>query len=250
MKPAGDADTLAAWIGAAGRIAGFTGAGISTESGVPDFRSPGSPWLVNKPIPYDQFLASEAARCEGWRRKFAMDDLYAGASPSAGHRYFARLVDEGRMSAIITQNIDGLHQAAGVQHDRVIELHGNGTYALCIECGRRYELRRVRQAFEASGRAPLCEVCGGFVKSGTVSFGQPMPLEPMRRARELSEAVDLFLVAGSSLVVHPAASFPVLAKRAGARLVIINREPTGLDALADLVIRSDIGALVALITAK
>ena len=250
MSAAGAADSLARWISEAKRIVGFTGAGISTESGVPDFRSPGSPWMTHKPIPYDQFLASEAARCEGWRRKFAMDDLYAGAEPASGHRFLAGLVTNGRMPAIITQNIDGLHQAAGVPPDRVIELHGNGTYALCIDCRRRYELRAIRRSFEATGRAPTCEVCDGFVKSGTISFGQAMPPEPMRRARELSESADLFLVMGSSLVVHPAASFPVLARRAGARLVIINREPTGLDSVADLVIHADIGPVVAEIAAR
>jgi len=238
------APTLARWIAQSRCIVGFTGAGISTESGVPDFRSPGSPWLANRPIPFDQFLASEAARREAWRRKFAMDDLYAGAAPSAGHRFLARLVAEGRAPAIVTQNIDGLHQASGVPDDKVIELHGNGTYARCLDCGQRHELAQVRAAFAASDRAPRCEACGGIVKSATISFGQAMPAEPMRQARALAEQADLFLVMGSSLVVYPAASFPLLAKRAGARLVIINREPTELDSLADLVIHDEIGALV------
>lgn len=238
------APTLARWIAQSRCIVGFTGAGISTESGVPDFRSPGSPWLANRPIPFDQFLASEAARREAWRRKFAMDDLYAGAAPSAGHRFLARLVAEGRAPAIVTQNIDGLHQASGVPDDKVIELHGNGTYARCLDCGQRHELAQVRAAFAASELAPRCEACGGIVKSATISFGQAMPAEPMRQARALAEQADLFLVMGSSLVVYPAASFPLLARRAGARLVIINREPTELDSLADLVIHDEIGALV------
>lgn len=236
-----DTETLARWIAEARCIVGFTGAGISTESGVPDFRSPGSPWMQNKPVPFDQFMASAAMRCEAWRRKFAMDDLYAGAQPSPGHMFFAALVDRGRMPAIITQNIDGLHQASGIPHDKVVELHGNGTYALCLGCTRRYELRLVRQRFEASGDAPACDVCGGIIKSATISFGQPMPAEPMRRARELAEQADLFLVAGSSLVVYPAAGFPILAKRGGARLVIVNREPTEMDTIADLAIHDQIG---------
>lgn len=234
---------LASWIREARVIAGFTGAGISTESGVPDFRSADSPWMRHKPIPFDQFMASAAMRAEAWRRKFAMDDLYAGAAPSDGHYFFARLVAEGRMPALITQNIDGLHQAAGIPPDRVIELHGNGTYAHCLSCTRRYPLGAVRAAFEASGEAPACTVCGGIVKSATISFGQAMPAEPMRRARELAETCDLFIVAGSSLVVYPAAALPVLASRRGARLVIINREPTELDSMADLVIHEEIGVV-------
>lgn len=231
-------------IGAARQVAAFTGAGLSTECGVPDFRSPGSPWLVNKPIPYQAFLASAEARREAWRRKFAMDDSFAGARPGRGHAALARLAREGRMPAVITQNIDGLHQASGLSEGQVIELHGNGSYATCLDCGLRHELGPIRRAFEASGRPPRCEACDGLVKSATISFGQAMPQEAMRRAAALAQDCDLFLAIGSSLVVFPAASLPVLAKRAGARLVIINREPTPFDAEADLVIRGDIGAVL------
>ena len=244
MRDNPDIRRLAGWIAGAQRIVGFSGAGISTESGVPDFRTPGSPWLVNQPIPFGQFMASAANRREAWRRKFAMDDLYAGARPSGGHAYFASLVAQGRMSAVITQNIDGLHQAAGVPPGKVIELHGNGTYALCLSCGQRHELARVRQQLAGEGDAPCCDACGGIVKSGTISFGQPMPTEPMQRAREAATAADLFIAVGSSLVVYPAAGFPILAKQAGARLVLINREPTGLDRHADLVIHCEIGDAV------
>lgn len=226
------------------RIVGFTGAGISTECGVPDFRSPGSPWMVNKPIPYAAFVASEAARLEAWRRKFTMDDHYAGARPGRGHAAFARLVAAGIMPAVITQNIDGLHQASGIGEAAVVELHGNGTYARCLSCGARHELGFVRPRFEATGSPPACTACGGILKSATVSFGQPMPREAMQRAQELALTCDLFLVAGSSLVVFPAAGLPVVAVRAGAPLVIINREPTELDALATLVIRADIGEVL------
>jgi NAD-dependent deacetylase len=222
-------------------VVAFTGAGISTESGVPDFRSPGSPWLANKPIDFDLFVSSEAARVEAWRRKFTMDDLYQGARPSRGHRALAALAASGKVSVVITQNIDGLHQAAGLPGDRIIELHGNGTYATCLDCGRRHELHDLRRAFEATGRAPRCTGCGGIVKSATVSFGQAMPVDAMRRATEAALACDLFLAIGSSLVVYPAAGLPLLAKRSGARLVIINREPTDLDAAADLVIAGEIG---------
>jgi NAD-dependent deacetylase len=222
-------------------IVAFTGAGISTESGVPDFRSPNSPWMRNKPIPFERYLASADARREAWRRKFTMDDLYAGAKPSRGHLALASLVRAGRMPAVITQNIDGLHQEAGVPAAKVIELHGNGTYATCLSCGCRYELPWVRARLEASGEAPACEACGGIVKSATISFGQAMPEAAMRRAQEVALACDLFLAIGSSLVVYPAAGFPIVAKRNGAQLVIINREPTDLDDMADLVVNADIG---------
>ena len=235
---------LADLLAGAERIVAFTGAGISTESGIPDFRSPGSPWLKNQPIDFDRFVASEAARREAWRRKFAMDDLYRGAGPGPGHAALARLVLQGRSPGIVTQNIDGLHQASGVPDDRIVELHGNGTYAKCLGCGRRHELADVRIAFEASERAPVCESCGEPVKSATVSFGQAMPEEAMRRASEWTLACDLFLAVGSSLQVYPAAGFPQLAKRNGARLVILNREPTALDDIADLVLHAEIGAVL------
>ena len=235
-------ETLHAMLDAAGSIVAFTGAGISTESGVPDFRSAGSPWMVNKPIPFEAFVKSREARAEAWRRKFAMDDHYAGATPNAGHRALARLVGQGRAPAIITQNIDGLHQASGVPDAQVIELHGNGTYATCLGCGRRHELAEIRPAFEATGEPPDCGACGGPVKSATISFGQAMPQDKMIRAQQLALEAELFLVLGSSLVVYPAATLPVIAKRREATLIIVNREPTELDAIADLVVRAEIGA--------
>jgi NAD-dependent deacetylase len=226
------------------RMVAFTGAGISTESGVPDFRSPNSPWMIHKPIPFDAFVASASVRQEAWRRKFAMDDLYRGAAPSAGHRALANLVAEGRIRAIVTQNIDGLHQASGVPAGQVIEIHGNGTYAKCLDCDARHEIADIRAAFEAKGFAPACRDCGGILKSATISFGQRMPLAAMARAEALARDCDLFLVAGSSLVVYPAADLPILAKASGARLVILNREPTPLDSDADLVVRGEIGAVL------
>ena len=232
--------TLQDMIQEARIVAGFTGAGISTESGIPDFRSPDSPWMRNKPIPFALFLESPKARREAWRRKFTMDDLYRGAQPSAGHIGFASLIASGRMPAVITQNIDGLHQASGLGEDQVIELHGNGTYAKCLSCSRRHELDWVRYHFERNGDPPECIVCGGILKSATISFGQSMPEEAMRRARRLAASCDLFLVAGSSLVVFPAATFPSFAKDNGARLVLVNREPTPLDKAADLVIHAEI----------
>ena len=226
------------------RAVGFTGAGISTECGIPDFRSPDSPWMRNKPIDFRLFVSDPLMREEAWRRKFAMDDIYAGAGPGRGHRAFAQLVASAKMGAIITQNIDGLHQAAGVPADKVIELHGNGTYAKCLDCGMRHELPDVRREFERTGAAPEC-ACGGAIKSATISFGQSMPEAAMRRAQEETETCDLFLAVGSSLVVYPAAGFPVLARRNGAILAIINREETALDDEADIVLRGDIGDILA-----
>lgn len=155
----------------------------------------------------------------------------------------SRLIADGLMSAVITQNIDGLHQASGIAADQVIELHGNGTYATCLACGVRHELEPIRRKFEADGRAPTC-LCGGAVKSATIAFGQAMPVEPMRRAQRVAESCDLMLAIGSSLVVYPAASFPLLAKENGAALVIINRDPTPFDEIADLVLHGDIGAIL------
>jgi NAD-dependent deacetylase len=219
----------------------FTGAGISTESGIPDFRSPGGIWTKMAPIDFSDFLASEEARRETWRRRFEADDMWRGARPNRGHRAVAELVRRGTVAAVVTQNIDGLHQASGVRDGQVIELHGNSTYAHCLDCARRYEIGELRTAFERDGTAPVCGICGGWVKTATISFGQAMPVEAMRRAEIETLAADLFIVAGSSLVVYPAAAFPELAKRNGATLVIVNREPTGLDRLADLVLNRAIG---------
>ena len=232
-------------IAQARRIVPFTGAGISTESGIPDFRSPGGLWARNRPIPYGEFLASQDARDEAWRRRFAMEPTFAAARPGRGHRALAALYKAGKIPAVVTQNIDNLHQASGVAAADVIELHGNTTYARCIGCENAYDLAWVRQRFDRDGRAPSCPVCGQPVKTATISFGQAMPDAAMRRAAELAQQCDLFVAIGSSLVVWPAAGIPMLAKNAGARLVIINNEPTAQDEHADLVIRHDIGETLA-----
>ena len=232
---------LAGIIEGARQAVVFTGAGISTESGIPDFRSPGGIWTKMAPIDFSDFLASEEARRETWRRRFEADDTWRNAQPNRGHRAVAELVRRGTAAAIITQNIDGLHQASGVPAEQVIELHGNSTYAHCLDCAQRYEIAKLRTAFERDGTAPVCGSCGGWVKTATISFGQAMPVAAMRRAEVETLAADLFIVAGSSLVVYPAAGFPELAKRNGATLVIINREPTGLDPIADLVLNRSIG---------
>ena len=235
-------DDLEAMIAEAENIVAFTGAGISTESGIPDYRSPGGIWTKMRPIDFGDFLASAEARRETWRRKFASHEVLASATPNAGHRALARLVEQGKMTAVITQNIDGLHQTSGVPDDKVIELHGNATYTTCLDCRRRYELDWVREIFSVNERLPLCTACGGMVKTATISFGQSMPEAEMERAHAATLGADLFIVLGSSLVVYPAAGFPIMAKRNGSRLVIVNREPTDQDELADLVINAEIGA--------
>jgi NAD-dependent protein deacetylase/lipoamidase len=232
---------LARLIRAARRAVIFTGAGISTESGIPDFRSPGGIWTKYRPIDFEEFMTSDEARREAWRRKFATDPTIRAAQPNRGHRAVAALVRSGKAASVITQNIDGLHQASGVAEERVIELHGNTTYAHCLDCAKRYEIEALRVQFAKSEVAPLCDDCGGFVKTATISFGQPMPQKAMERAERETLAADLFLVLGSSLVVYPAASFPELAKHKGAILVIVNRDPTGLDDVADLVLNRAIG---------
>jgi NAD-dependent deacetylase len=237
-----DIERLQEAIASAKRIVAFTGAGISTESGIPDFRSPGGIWTKYKPIYFDDFMSSEEMRRESWRRKFATDEVMLKAEPNAGHRALAKLVEQGRMSAIITQNVDGLHQRSGVPESRIIELHGNATYASCLDCGHRCGLDPIRRAFLDGGKLPLCEKCDGIVKTATISFGQAMPEIQMARARDETLACDLLIVLGSSLVVYPAAGFPGMAKRKGAKLVIVNRDPTDQDDSADMVVHGEIGA--------
>jgi NAD-dependent deacetylase len=219
----------------------FTGAGISTESGIPDFRSPGGIWTKYQPIDFRDFMASEEMRRESWRRKFASDAVMSKAEPNAGHLAVAKLVREGKVSIVITQNVDGLHQLSGVAEDKVIELHGNSTYAACLDCGKRYELNDIRRVFEKDETLPVCDQCSGIIKTATISFGQAMPGAAMRAAETETLACDLFLAIGSSLVVYPAAGFPQLAKRNNARLIILNRDATALDGIADLVLHSEIG---------
>ena len=239
-----DRARLAELIDAARRVVVFTGAGISTESGIPDFRSPGGVWSRMKPIYFQEFVASEARRREAWTRAFSGVAGWVGAEPNAGHRAVARLVEQGKCSAVITQNVDNLHQDAGVPTARVIELHGNASYATCLDCGLRHELAELKGPFLERGEIPACRACGGLVKTAVVSFGQPMPEAAMARAEAETLACDLFLVLGSSLVVYPAAGFPLMARRNGAGLAIVNREPTEQDAYASLVLHEEIGPLM------
>jgi NAD-dependent deacetylase len=227
--------TLRQWVDEAENVVIFTGAGMSTDSGIPDFRSPGGVWTRMAPIMFQDFIASEENRIEAWRRKFAMSDELGTPQPNDGHKAVAQLVANGKVSAVITQNI-------GIAEDKIIELHGNGSYAVCLDCDLRHELSDIRASFEGNNMAtaPGCQNCGGMVKTATVSFGQSMPEAQMKRAEAATLSCDLFIAIGSSLQVFPAAGFPVLARHNGARLVIINREPTELDDTASLVINESI----------
>jgi len=229
-------------IRAAGHLVAFTGAGISTESGIPDFRGPQGLWKRYQPIQYREFLRDPEARREYWRRKV---ELYPGirdARPNAGHLALASLFAAGVLKTVITQNIDGLHQKAGLPAERVIEIHGSEAHIVCVDCGRRFPWEQVLASF--NGDCPRCDACGGWLKPATISFGQPMPEEETRRAFAEAAAADLLLVVGSSLQVYPAASIPGETRRAGGRVVIVNNEPTAQDEIADLVLRGQAGEIL------
>lgn len=236
---AGTHQQIAEWLLDARSAVAFTGAGISTESGIPDFRSPGGIWTKTQPVYFDDFQASADARYEYWRQKAAAHRDFADARPNAGHRTLADWQRAGRLRAVITQNIDGLHQDAGC--DRLLELHGTARFVACLSCRARFGSSEMVQRFLAEDRPPECPHCGGLTKHATVSFGQSLPPEVLEECQQLSQDADLFFALGSSLIVQPAASLPLLASRSGARLVIINRDPTPLDELADAVIRESIG---------
>jgi NAD-dependent deacetylase len=226
---------------AGGRVVIFTGAGMSTESGIPDFRGPGGIWSRMKPIYFQEFIASEPRRREAWTRTFSGVAGWTGAKPNAGHHCVTRWVAEGKVTGIITQNVDNLHQDSGAPEAQVIELHGNAGYALCLGCGLRHELADLRGPFVERGEIPVCRACGALVKTATISFGQPMPAAKLALAQAWARDCRLFLVLGSSLAVFPAAQLPLTAKAHGAQLAIVNREPTEQDAYADLVLHETIG---------
>jgi len=241
-EPLEGAAVLAERVAQAETVVIFTGAGISTESGIPDFRGPNGLWTKIEPIYYDEFVSSETARREDWKRRFAFRDQIAAVEPNVAHRAIARLIASGKANAVITQNIDGLHGRAGVPDDRLIELHGNATFATCLSCDARVELDEAEAIIAATGRTPRC-ACGGLIKAAVISFGQAMPSREMQRAEEAIQQADLFVAVGSSLTVQPAATLPMIAKYEGAELIIVNGEPTPLDGLADRVLRGSIGTV-------
>ncbi len=243
MPRADSIETLAGWLRAATSAVAFTGAGVSTESGIPDFRSPGGVWSRFRPVYYQDFVTSREARVRYWRMRCALYREFAGARPNDGHRALAELERRGALQAVVTQNIDGLHQDAGSR--RVVELHGTARAIACIACGRDFPVSEVMAVVEADEQAaPDCDACGAPVKARTVAFGQPMPEAEMQEATNLAMRADLFLAIGSSLTVEPAASLPRIAAECGARLVIINQTQTALDDVARLLIREPIGAVL------
>ena len=222
------------------KIVIFTGAGISTESGIPDFRGPKGFWKTNTPIYFQDFVSSEEVRRKSWEAKFS-SDIIKKAKPNVGHYAVANIINSKESAHLITQNVDNLHQDAGVPDNKITEIHGNASYASCLDCGIRYELKPIKKNFQENETVPYCDSCGGIIKTATISFGQPMPEEGMQIAQRKTLGCDLFITIGTSLVVYPAAGFPKLAKEIGARLIIINNEPTDFDPIADLVIHEQIG---------
>jgi NAD-dependent protein deacetylase/lipoamidase len=233
-------------VRAARRIVVFSGAGISTESGIPDFRGPGGVWEKFDPADFhiDRFLASPESRRRYWQRSTAMYDQIRRARPNAAHHAVTALEALGKLGAVITQNVDGLHQAAGTSPERIVELHGNTRFIACLSCGQRLAREAFQPRVSAEGDAPDCEQCGGLMKPATISFGQMLKPESLWRAAEETDACDLFLVIGSSLVVYPAAEFPIRALRAGAPLVILNQQETPHDPHATLVLNASAGAVM------
>jgi NAD-dependent deacetylase len=224
------------------RIVALTGAGISTESGILDFRSPGGLWPRGiKPITLQDFIASEDARLEDWRRRFRMNAEFAAAHPNAGHLGLAKLAGERRLRMLITQNIDSLHGRGGVRPELIIEIHGNSAVGRCLYCQTPMSLETVCAIIDDTGASPRC-ACGGLVKAAVISFGQKVPDALLQRASAAAQEADLFLVVGSSLQVQPAATLPLVAKRSGAALAIVNRDATPLDQVADFVVHRPIGA--------
>ena len=221
------------------KVVFFTGAGISTNSGIPDFRGPKGVWKTSTPIYFQDFISSKEKRIESWQRKFGNELSIDSAMPNEGHKKIAEIM-KIKDSFLVTQNVDNLHQNSGVDETKISELHGNATYAKCLECGKRYELDILRTEFLKTNEPPMCSACGGIIKTATISFGQAMPEEEMQISQRKAIESDLFICIGTSLAVFPAADLPLLAKETGAVLVILNNEPTQMDQYADLVINRDI----------
>ena len=245
-------EKAAALILKARKIVAFTGAGVSTESGIPDFRSPGGIWEKYQPVYFDDFLASEAARREFWQRSRVTYPLVRAAEPNPTHLALRELEGIGKLEAIITQNIDHLHHKAGSSPEKIIEIHGTVAYAICLDCKKIYDRDELQRELEATEEivAPRCRVCRGLLKDATVSFGQAMPEKEMAEASQKARTCDLMIVLGSSLVVYPAAYLPQYAREAGAELIIINLAPTSLDHLAAVTFQAKTGEVLPQIVAR
>jgi len=236
-------EQIARWIAESKALVIFTGAGLSTESGIPDFRSPGGVWDKYNPedFYFDNFIASEISRWKYWQMATEMYEPMKKAQPNAAHIAIAELEKMGRLDCVITQNIDNLHVRAGNSPKRVLELHGTAMSVSCLDCRKKFDREKVQERLREEMKVPYCDRCGGPLKPDTISFGQAMPVRETQEAYERSSACDLFIVIGSSLVVQPAASMPVTARRNGARLAIINRDPTPCDSMAAVVLHDQAG---------
>lgn len=243
-------DRLADLIIAARRPVVFTGAGVSTESGIPDFRSPGGIWDRYAPIEYQDFLANPEMRRETWQRGLHTYPVVQTAEPNAAHLALAELERLGKLDTLITQNVDGLHARAGNSAERIVELHGNAHGVRCLRCDKRYERVKVQEWVIGGEKEPPCRACGGTLKPTTISFGEDMPVEAMMRAYAASRACDLFVVVGSSLVVYPAAGLPEQALRAGADLAIVNASETPLDRHATVLLEGKAGEVLPIVVAR
>ena len=234
---------IAEKIAQGGKNLFFTGAGISTESGIPDYRSQGGIWDQFRPVYFDEFMSSREARIEYWRQKTELYPDLVDARPNAGHQAIARLFRMGLVEAVITQNIDGLHQAAGIPQARVIELHGNTTRVRCMSCGATSSVHDAQARIKAGDPAPECS-CGGYLKPDTISFGQAMPEADVTRAVSLCRGCDFFCVVGSTLLVQPAAQMPLYARHSGAFLAIVNLSETPCDGISQALVRDSAGAVL------
>lgn len=234
---------IAQWIITSKRVVVFSGAGLSTESGIPDFRSPGGVWDKYNPedFYFQNFIASEASREKYWQMATEMWEPIKEAQPNQAHLTISELEKLGKLDCVITQNIDGLHLKAGNSEEKILQLHGTAIFVSCLSCKKRYDRDEIQERIKNGQKAPRCEACGGLLKPATISFGQSMPEKETQEAYHRSSTCDLFIVIGSSLVVQPAASMPLVAKRNGAKLVIINRDPTPYDDTADLVTHAQAG---------
>jgi NAD-dependent deacetylase len=240
---------IAARIREGGNNVVFTGAGISTESGIPDFRSQGGIWDKYRPVYFDEFMSSKDSRIEYWQR---WTELYQGitrAQPNPGHLAVARLFEMGLVQAVVTQNVDGLHQESGLPEEKVIELHGNTCRIRCMSCRQTTPIENVKRRLTAGDPAPECQ-CGGYLKPDTISFGQSMPVAEVERAVALSQESDFFMIVGSTLLVQPAAQMPYYAKNNGAFLAIINLSETPCDEMSDVLIREKAGEVLKQIAAE
>lgn len=234
-------------IDGAERIVGFTGAGVSTDSGIPDYRSQGGIWDRFRPVYFDEFREDEEKRLLYWRRKFEMWPAIENAEPGPGHRFFADLYRKGKLSGLITQNIDGLHEKSGLPPEIIVNLHGTAIRTACLDCGAKIDSAEVYENYDLADGAPTCRNCGGLLKPATISFGQSLDPRELEHAESLSRSCDLMIAMGSTLVVYPAATFPALAKNSGAKLIIVTLSETPLDGDADLAIHRPIGDVVGMI---